>query len=482
MNKNKTDKNLIRAELNIEKWPLFTTSSYKGKSKEFTRMVKLANGNIETKKVVIGRINETEVGVFRIFDYKGFCALIKLWEEQGRPSDRGVHFSFRQIADILELSWGGKTFAEIKAMLMRLRKIPIDWTNSFYNREKKETESLIESFTILSDLKIFEKSKSGGQMTLFFSTFALDKRLLGNLLANYSKPLMLDNVLKFKREISILLYRHIDLIMNDKTHFERKTKELLADLDIPAVGYPYPAQRKKLFEPILEELLGVEITSGIITKAALERTKDKEDYKVVFEKQPKSEIIAVPEQPQVEEEVIDSASLLAELTKRGITLGVAKDLIAGYPEILIRDKMEIFDLLRAGKSYMISKNPAGWLRKAIEQNYTAPDNLETKEKKDKRAKLKQIHDEKLAERLRADEYEKWMSSTAETKVWYFVERWKKNFSKEEQRPPTAEEVAAEQKRQIALLATNEEMQMKCFGKIVYPEHLNKKTGPEDKEK
>lgn len=481
MNKKKTDNNIIRAELNIEKWPLFTTSSYKGKSKEFTRMVKLANGDIETRKVVIGKINETEVGVFRIFDFKGFCALIKLWEMQGRPADRGVTFSFRQIADILELSWGGKTFKEIKAMLMRLRKIPIDWTNSFYNREKKEIESLIESFTILSDLKIYEKSKSGGQMVLFFSSFALDKRLLGNLLANYSKPLMLDNVLKFKREISILLYRHIDLIMNDKTHFERKTKELLVDLDIPAVGYPYPAQRKKLFEPILEELVGVEITSGVITKAVLERTKNREDYKVVFEKQAKKDMPPVIEAPQTEE-VIESDSIIVELTKRGITPGVAKDLIAQYPEILIRDKIEVFDLLRAGKSSMISKNPAGWLRSAIEQNYSAPANLETKEKKAKRVQLKQIADEQLAQAIKKDDYKRWMSTSPESKVWYKLERWKKQYMAEKGHNPAPDLVTAEQQRLIAELPTNEEIQMQYFGKIIYPDDLNKKPGVEEDKK
>ena len=477
MKKNKTEKNVIRAELNIEKWPLFTTSSFKGKSKEFTRMVKLANGNIETRKVVIGKINNTEVGVFRIFDFKGFCALIKLWENQGRPKDRGVTFSFHQIAEILGLSWGGKTFAEIKAMLMRLRKIPIDWTNSFYNREKKETENLIESFTILSDLKIYEKSKGGGQMTLFFSSYAFDKRLLGNLLANYSKPLLLDNVLKFKREISILLYRHIDLIMNDKPRFERKTKELLADLDIPAISYPYPAQRKKLFEPILKELEGVEISSGVITKAALERTKDRKDYKVVFEKQPKDEKTLALILPEVEEEVIEETSLLGELTKRGISPGVAKDLIAGYPEVLIRNKIEIFDLLRVGKSAMISKNPAGWLRSAIEQNYSAPDNLETKEKKAKRAKVKALAEAQLDLALKADEYKKWMSTSQESKVWYYLECWKKEQFNKHGEHPSVEQMAEEQARLIAKLPTNEEMQIQCFGRIIYPEDLNKTPGP-----
>jgi len=472
MNKKKTDKNIIRAELNIEKWPLFTTSSFKGKSKEFTRVVKLANGDIETRKVVIGKINNTEVGVFRIFDFKGFCALIKLWENQGRPADKGVTFSLKDIAEILSLSWGGKTFSEIKAMLMRLRKIPIDWTNSFYNREKKQNESLIESFTILSDLKIFEKSKAGGQMTLFFSSYAFDKRLLGNLLANYSKPLLLDNVLRFKREISILLYRHIDLLMNDKMHFERKTKELLADLDIPQASYPHPSQRKKLFDPILKELEGVEISSGIISRAVLERTKDREDYKVVFDKQPKSEALEVQGPIQVlEEETIETTSLLAELASRGITVGVAKDLITRYPEVLIRNKIEVFDLLRAGKSSMISKNPAGWLRSAIEQNYSAPANLETKEKKQKREEASKEAKERLDFQLNLEQYQNTKNADPDTLIWYRLEKWKKDFTKDNGTLPTHEQIKHERDRLIAALPTNEEIQKQYFGKVLFPDDL-----------
>ena len=174
MNEEKKKNEIIRSELNIEKWPIFTTSTFKGKSKELTRTIKLANGDIETRKVVIGRINNTEVGVFRTFDLKGFWALLKIWENQGRPAQKNVTFNFKQIAEILELSWGGKTFNEIKAMMMRLRKIPIDWTNSFYNREKQENERLIESFTILSDLRIFERGKSDGQMSFSFSSFAFE--------------------------------------------------------------------------------------------------------------------------------------------------------------------------------------------------------------------------------------------------------------------------------------------------------------------
>ena len=267
---NEKDKQNSGSELNIE--CNIYDLDFKG-SQGADRTIKLANGDIETRKVVIGRINNTEVGVFRIYDFKGFCALLKVWETQGRPAQKNVTFNFKQLADILELSWSGRTFNQLKALMLRLRKIPIDWTNSFYNRQEQKNERLIESFTILSDLRIFERGKSDGQMSFSFSSFAFDKRLVANLLNNYSKPLLLSNVLRFKKEISVLLYRYIDLIMNDKEHFERRTKELLADLDLSPAGYPHPAQRKKLLEPVLKELLGVEITSGVITVAELQRIK-----------------------------------------------------------------------------------------------------------------------------------------------------------------------------------------------------------------
>jgi len=470
MNEEKKKNEIIRSELNIEKWPIFTTSTFKGKSKELTRTIKLANGDIETRKVVIGRINNTEVGVFRTFDLKGFWALLKIWENQGRPAQKNVTFNFKQIAEILELSWGGKTFNEIKAMMMRLRKIPIDWTNSFYNREKQENERLIESFTILSDLRIFERGKSDGQMSFSFSSFAFDKRLVANLLNNYSKPLLLSNILKFKKEISILLYRYIDLVMNDKEHFERRTKELLADLDLSPTGYPHPAQRKKLLDPVLKELLGVEITSGVITVAELQRTKNDKDYKVVFEKRRK-ESVAVVETSKVDEELFAPTDIVSELISRGISPGVAQSLAKNHPEVFIREKLEVFDLLRAGKSSMISKNPAGWLRSAIEQDYSAPANLETKEKKQKREKATKEAKEQYDLRLKIESYKQLRDAEPESQVWWPLERWKKDFTKNNDRLPTHEEVEQEKALLIAKLPSNEELQMQYFGKILFPEDI-----------
>jgi len=253
---------------------LFATSTYRKKSREITRELTLENGDKATRKVIIGRINEKEVGVLRIADYKIFCALVKLWEEAGKPVVTGVKFALHEIAHLLGIVWGGKTYKEIREALTRLKAIPITWEDSFYQKDTKTTEKMIDYFNMLEDLKIFERRKDK-QLYLAFSHFKFNKRIVGNLLNNYSKPLYLGVILKLNKEISVLLYRHIDLIMADKNYYERKTQPLFNDLDLSE--YIYPSKRKQLLEPVLEELEGIELTTGVLSQARLEKTTDGKD-------------------------------------------------------------------------------------------------------------------------------------------------------------------------------------------------------------
>ena len=464
MNNNEKAKAVIRSELNIEKWPLFTTSNYKGKSKEIVRTVKLPNGNIDVRKVVVGKINDVEVGVFRIFDFKGFCALVQLWEEQGRPLKDNVYFSAYKIADVMGITWSGKSYKLIKEMMMRLRKIPIDWVNSFYIRETKENERLIESFTILSDLKLFERGTKHNQPTLAISSFSFDKRLVANWLANYSKPLILDVIFKFQKEVSVLLYRYIDLIMNDKNHFERKTKELLVELDLSQDGYPYPAQRKKLFTPVIDELRGVRITSGIITKAELVKTKDGSDWKVVFDKRPESfqQIKQLPTKPPVKED-----SLEEMLIKRGIAHEVAIQLCKDYNEQLIKEKIQIFDILLEGKSNQISKNPPGWLRMAIERDFVAPVTIESEADKKRAREAVEAQKQAMEKQSDIESFINWIKTAPEKKIWWEFEKWKKDYKLKTGKEPTKEEIQQKKQDLINILPDDQTRQLQIFGEILY---------------
>ncbi|MFB6273895.1 MAG: hypothetical protein ABEL51_13475 [Salinibacter sp.] len=275
---------IIRPDLNIERWQIFATSQFKGASRVLER------GN---SKVAIGRVKDgkepdgyREVGVLRIPEMKCFYALVELWEGAGKPSNANVEFSLHEIARILGLSWSGRTFALIEEWLDRLKKIPIDWINAYYQKDMEVTESVLQSFTILNDLVIFKRSVSG-QLSLALSSFRFHERIVRNLLDRNTKPLRLDQILALEKEISILLYRHLDLVMADKGHYERTAAGLLTD-DLQLVGsrYRYPSRRAQVLAPAFDELEGLELSTGVLTGARLERTADGRDWKGVFEKRP----------------------------------------------------------------------------------------------------------------------------------------------------------------------------------------------------
>jgi len=379
----KKTKKVVRQELNIEKWPLFAPSTFRGKSREIMREVTLENGDKLTRKVIIGKVNENEVDVLRIADYKVFNVLVKLWEEAGRPVTEKVSFSLYNVSNSLKTTGGGRNYKELRKALGRLRGILITWEDSFYQKETDIIEKMVKYFNILEDLEIFERKKDKANQPYFaFSSFKLNYRIINNLLNNYSKPVYLDVILKFKKEVAILLYGHIDLIMADKNFYERKTRELFGDLELSE--YSRPSARKRLLEPALEELEGVELTTGVLSQAKLEKTTDGKDWKVVFRKSRKKPKI---EYKKEQRETDNNTGLVIELFnerfphKRGMLIeDTVEKLIKEYSF----DKV-MLHISRVSNDKTVN-NPAGLLRISLEKNWDLPptrEEIRKQEKKDR---------------------------------------------------------------------------------------------------
>ena len=67
-----------------------------------------------------------------------------------------------------------------------------------------------------------------------------------------------------------------------------------------------------------------------------------------------------------------AAVVVALLTAHGIGKGVAQTLAAAHPEALIREKVTFLEFLRQERPGEVQK-PAAWLRRAIEDDFGAPD-------------------------------------------------------------------------------------------------------------
>jgi hypothetical protein len=68
----------------------------------------------------------------------------------------------------------------------------------------------------------------------------------------------------------------------------------------------------------------------------------------------------------------DVVAVAKDLENFGIAQSAVTKLIHSYPVQYIREKLEMAHELVAARSSLVSQNPAGWLRRAIEEGYTLP--------------------------------------------------------------------------------------------------------------
>lgn len=271
----------IRPELNLEKWSIWQPAKSQNalKTKILERGITLADGSRVNARV---KVAPTTEGALTTEDQKTYYALIRYWEENDRP-DTVTFFSMRRLAKLLKKRWGTDVINSLTESLTRLRGTLFTWENSYFDNSTKETIDLLDTFNIISDLKIVRRKKEGA-VNKGVGYFRFNDFVLNNLKTNHTKPLLFDVVVSFKSEIAQLLYVHLDLILNDKTLYERRTKELFEDLGLEGTSYKNPSNRKQKLEKALQELKGVPLTSGSISSIALEKTKDGKDHKLVVRK------------------------------------------------------------------------------------------------------------------------------------------------------------------------------------------------------
>ena len=77
--------------------------------------------------------------------------------------------------------------------------------------------------------------------------------------------------------------------------------------------------------------------------------------------------------------------VIGDLQRSGITQSIAKRLVKLFPPDLIRAKIELVDYLVDTDSPLVKRNPAGYLRRAIEQDYEPPAGFMTRAERDAQA-------------------------------------------------------------------------------------------------
>jgi hypothetical protein len=346
----------IRPELNLEKWAIWQPAHSKNKeTRTFTRRIKNGDGTETVQQVTVHYVDK--VGTLTTEDQKTYYALVKHWEDKGRSSE-WTFFSLRQLAKLLRKKWGTNVIESLTQSLTRLRTIGIVWTNAYYDGKMETTKDELDPFTILSKVKIVRR-KTHGHVTTAVGYFKFEDDILQNLMANYTKPLILDTVLSFNSEIAQVLYTYLDLILADKTFFERRTKELFTELGLAGTAYIKAGKRKQVLEPALKELCGVLLSTGRIASATLEKTKDEKDYKIVIRK---GKLVALPKINHYEDEKpepLPETAVPLELEQSFeplVVKQIVKDDLQRQAEGLVA---HFYHAFHGGKNFQVTSKAAG---------------------------------------------------------------------------------------------------------------------------
>lgn len=283
-NKKEITPDLIRPELNIEKWagmwrPAHDPTTATARVRILEREYPAKDGTRHRAKVEIGF---SHLGELTTEDQKTYYALVKQWEISGR-SPRQVFFSLRGLARILHKKWGTNVIDTITASLRRLRATPITWENAYFDAGSRETLEQVDMLNIVSELKIVRR-KVDGRVTKEAGYFRFNDFTIRNLLINHTKPVLFETILGFRTDLAQLLYTNLDLIMADKRTYERRTRDLCEDLGLRGSEFARVYERKRSFTRAIAELRGVMLTTGMITAIEIERTRDNTDYKLTVKK------------------------------------------------------------------------------------------------------------------------------------------------------------------------------------------------------
>ena len=277
---------IVRSELNLEQNCVFSLADNR-KSRTTTYQDILPNGTKRIRTVSVGKtIDGIEVGILTAHHFRIYLSLLDLWEKQGRPTDKPIHFSVLKIIKKLGLADAGPNYDLLKKHLVHLRQIPITFEQSFYNGD--DGYMSLRPFSILKHLDIYErkyKSKTG-QKTRGYGEFEFANPIVESLITNYSHPLRLDIIAGFRhyKDMATLLYAYLDRNLANQPFYEITLEKLFNHLDLNDENVKYPSQRKKRIDPVIPELVGKPISTGILTSLEIKKTKDGSDYKLICQK------------------------------------------------------------------------------------------------------------------------------------------------------------------------------------------------------
>ncbi|MBI3946804.1 MAG: replication initiator protein A [Armatimonadetes bacterium] len=351
-------------EMNLAEYPfalLTRRMSENQKTIEVEQQVRADGGEVVTQSWVV--TGSDRYGLPLAVDEDIYIALMKILKDSGFR-DRTIPFTRYQILKILGKDVSKREYDRIQQSLDRLVGTTITSKNAFWDNRARSYVS--KAFHIFESYELYREQpgrKSARAPELPMSYVVLSSFLFESIKAGYVKNLDIEFYLSLDTPLAKRLFRFLDKKAYNNRSFEIGVMRLAVKLP---VHDPYPSQVKRR----LDEAHGELVSKGFLADVRYDRRRDGEEKVVYTFARPR---MLLPEEPDA-----PVAPLVGELVARGITRTAAETLVAAHSEEHIGRHIAAFDRLQAEQSARIRRNPAGYLRRAIEEDYAVPEAKKTR--------------------------------------------------------------------------------------------------------
>ena len=375
---------VIHPEANFLRLPLFSLSwrGLKNKTKTEYRCIEERDG----KKVeLLWQVTaNAEYGYPTPFDHKVARAVDALINQSilknGYPLENPIPFSIYKLARLTDHgSDSASLYANIRESIERIIATTIKSEGSFFLKDEKRW--LGKVFHIYESAIFMGREMPDGSVA-DSNYLWLGREYLRNINAQYTRPLDYKYLTGLKSELASRLYELLSgkfYGLPEKEDYLRISYSNLCQT-LPLTEQRYYSKAREKLDPAHEEL----IKTGYLSRVIYQRYKRRKSFNIKYylgerarrEKNghfskgsTQEEQLLLPLVDNVAEAGNGLSHLAQELHQMGLSKSAATQFAQIHSEGHIREKIEMFELLRASDSELISKNPAGWLRKAIEEDW-----------------------------------------------------------------------------------------------------------------
>jgi Replication initiator protein A/DnaA N-terminal domain len=410
---------IIRSEVNFLAYPFFALSRH---DKRLRTEYHTTEARGDEKLEVYWEVSANpKYGYPGVFDSRVHKAIEHIISQMKPPIQNPVRIgSLLNLAKIMGLGLSkngklrGKTYKEIQDSLTRIVTTSVESKGTFYDRSK---ERWIKDVFHLYDRVVFIGQKLPNGEIADTNYLVLGSWYLESINARYVKPLDYTYYRSLQSPIASRFYELLGVKFKGSLFINYRYSKLCQLL--PITRYQHLARAKQQLEPAHQEL----IRTGFFDNVEWVKVKDDpHDWLVNYwagERAKKEieegkrgnnhEALPPPDDLQLGQSTASSAPPQADddvnddvanaLQNFGISKKQALRLAKKYPAQYVLEKLELTQWLVDRKSPLVSKNPQGFLVKALEDDYKAPAQY-----KGKRAKAsKPLGSEEQEARLLAQE-------------------------------------------------------------------------------